>query len=308
MKVLIVGLGSIAKKHMLALQRIDASIEIIALRHSKNTQNSAIPNITIIHDWNEVPKDIDFIIISNPTSEHAVTIKKAIVHNVPLFIEKPPIANLDDKDELLLLLNENNILTYCAFSLRFHPVIQWLKENINSDEVIEATSYCGSYLPDWRPNTDYRQAYSAQKELGGGVHLDLIHEIDFIIWILGFPKSVKGFVKKVSDLEIDVSDSANYFIEYPSCTATIKLNYFRRQALRTVEFVTNEKVYCADLINHTVKDENQNVLFQSEADIISIYEKQLRYFISKMKTKTLPMNNLKEAIQTLEWALNIEKL
>ena len=91
--------------------------------------------------------------------------------------------------------------TYTAFNLRFHPVIQWLKDNIESQNVIEVNAYCGSYLPDWRPDKDYRKIYSAQKELGGGVHLDLTHEIDFLLWVFGDPMSTMSTRRK---MEIDM--------------------------------------------------------------------------------------------------------
>jgi predicted dehydrogenase len=196
MKVLIIGLGSIAKKHINALKIIDIHTGIYALRSDKEAK--VCQGVTNIFSWEDIPKDINFVIISNPTSEHYKSIKQSIQLCVPLFIEKPPVMKLNDADELIKLIKGNNIRTYVAFNLRFHPVIQWLKNNLPLNKVIEVQSYCGSYLPDWRPEKDYRQVYSSQKKLGGGVHLDLLHELDYIRWIFGEPDRTISFKRLIT--------------------------------------------------------------------------------------------------------------
>ena len=65
---------------------------------------------------------------------------------------------------------------YVACPLRYNAVIQYIKDNIDLQDVISVRSISSSYLPDWRPGVDYRKTYSAKKELGGGVSIDLIHE------------------------------------------------------------------------------------------------------------------------------------
>ena len=194
MKVLIVGYGSIAKKHTKVLKKIVQGVDIIALRNSGKSQQ--YNNIKSVYCWEDVDRDIDFIIISNPSSEHYSTILQAINFKVPLFIEKPPLATLDGADKLSEKITSGNILTYTAFNLRFHPVIAWLKKNLIKKRVIEVNAYCGSYLPDWRPERDYRAFYSAEKNLGGGVHLDLLHELDYIKYLFGLPLFSNSFLSK----------------------------------------------------------------------------------------------------------------
>lgn len=306
MKVLIIGYGSIAKKHVEALRRINTKWEFFALRHSTTSEKP--DGINNIYEWNEIPKDLSFVIISNPTSEHYKTILKTSELGVPIFIEKPPIAKLSDTDQVLKVIHENNCIAYCAFNLRFHPVIEWLKKNINPSDVIELTAYCGSYLPDWRPNTDYRKTYSANNELGGGVHLDLIHELDYIKWILGNPLSTNGTISQISSLEIDVPDYAHYTLRYEKSISNITLNYYRKIPKRSIDIVLNNSVVNADLINHKITDGNDKIIFSAENDLIGIYERQMRYFISCIAEDKQPMNSLKEAIETLEIALNVKMI
>jgi len=302
MKVLIVGLGSVAKKHINALKIIDTQTEIYALRSDKSAK--VFQDVTNIFSWEDIPKEISFIIISNPTSEHYKSIKQSIQLKVPLFIEKPPLMKLDYVDELEKLIKDNYIKTYVAFNLRFHPVIQWLKKNLPLNKVIEVQSYCGSYLPCWQPGKDYREIYSAKETFGGGVHLDLIHELDFIRWIFGEPDNVNSFKWKKSHLELDSIDIANYILEYKNYFITILLNYYRRDPKRSIEIVMENQTWVIDLLKARVTNMNNEVLFHSENfKLINTYHEQMKYFLGNIFTNNSIMNNLEESIKTLEICL-----
>lgn len=303
MKVLIIGLGSIARKHIAVLKSLKPDAKIYALR--SNASRPEVEGIISCYSLDDVPKDVKFIIISNPTSMHLETIRKVSHLGVPLFIEKPPIDALEHANELVNLIDISKILTYTAFNLRFHPVVQWLIENIKSYNIIEVNAYCGSYLPDWRPNQDYRKVYSARKELGGGVHLDLTHEIDYLLWIFGNPVHTKSTKRKISDLEIDSIDSARYWMEYESFIINLTLNYFRRDARRLVEIVTKQTTLECDLLSNKVTDLlNGEVVFESKSSTnIDTYKKQMKYFMDCIETKTQPMNSLQESIRTMEVCL-----
>ena len=178
MKGLIVGLGSVGTKHVDAAFLSEHSITWYALRHSQDSHS--YKGVTNIFDSKNIP-EIDFILISNPTSEHYNTIKNFIDLNVPLFIEKPVLSNLKNSEKLLKKIRDKNLNTYVACNLRFHPAINWLHQNIKDiGKIEEVNVYCGSYLPNWRPGRNYKKTYSANQAQGGGVHLDLVHEIDYI--------------------------------------------------------------------------------------------------------------------------------
>lgn len=302
MRVLIIGYGSIAKKHIQALRTIDPFVNLFALRSSQNClKENGIINI---YKWSDIPSNIDFVIISNPTSEHYITIQKAIEFHIPLFIEKPPFANLRNTSELLEDVKRNNILTYTAFNFRFHPVIIWLKEYLKTKKVIEIQAYCGSYLPDWRPGQDYRSNYSSQKELGGGVHLDLIHEMDYFYYLFGSPDSVKSFFSKKSSLEINSVDCAHYWLEYKNMNVSILLNYYRRDSKRNLEIVLEDQTIMADLLSFTVTGSSDGILYEAEPDFTKTYYYQMEYFISCLASGIHPMNSLQDSIQTLKLCLS----
>lgn len=305
MKVLIIGLGSIAKKHIKVLKSIDNKVEIFALRSKKT--NNFFEGITNIYSWDNIPKGLDFIIISNPPSMHYSTIKKCIKLKVPLFIEKPPLNSVTNSDKLLSLIKKYNVTTYVAFNLRFHPIIQWLKKNLDLklNKIREVNIYCGSYLPDWRPGIDYRKSYSARKELGGGVHLDLIHEIDYTRWLFGEPLKGLSTLGKKSNLKINSYDYANYLLEYKNFFINIILNYYRRDSKRSIEIIFEDKTIYCNLIDNNIYDLTNNKLIYQEKnyDIIKTYYDQMNYFLKNVLKNKVNMSTLEESLKSLSLCL-----
>ena len=303
MNVLIVGLGSIGLKHIKALFTIDEKAEIYALRSSRESGNieKGVRNIYSIEEIKEKP---DFTIIANPTRFHSEAIKKLVVLNCPLFIEKPVLSDYKEGEALRKIINDHKVPTYVACNLRFHPAIKYLKNwfSENNVQVYEVNIYCGSYLPDWRKNKDYRTVYSAHAEMGGGVHLDLIHELDYCYWLFGKPQKVDSVIRKVSALEIDSMDSAVYTLVYEKFTATIVLNYFRKDAKRGIEILTSEGTVYADILTATVSHSGQEKIEVPGYSMEQTYTDQMSYFISALRENRVLMNDFEEALSVLKIA------
>ncbi len=305
MKLLIIGLGSIAQKHIGAIIKINQFATIYALRSNSNAK--PFTNIIDLYKLSDVPNDIDFILISNPTSLHSKTILNVIDFNKPLFIEKPVFDSVMNNDEIFRLIKEKNIKTYVACNLRFHPALIFLRDYLNSNnlKVNEVNVYCGSYLPNWRPLQDYTKSYSANQKLGGGVHLDLIHELDFTIWIFGKPVNYKSIKRKVSNLLIDTFDYTNYNLSYPDFNVSITLNYFRSIPKRQIEIVLENEILICDLLTSTILNSENKIIFtDNEFDFSKTYLDQMKYFINNLKNENIYMNDINESYEILKIALN----
>jgi predicted dehydrogenase len=305
LKLLIIGLGSIAQKHIDAIIKINQFATIYALR--SNTNAKPFTNIIDLYKLSDVPNDIDFILISNPTSLHSKTILNVIDFNKPLFIEKPVFDSVINNDEIVRLIKEKNIKTYVACNLRFHPALIFLRDYLNSNnsKVNEVNVYCGSYLPNWRPPQDYTKSYSANQKLGGGVHLDLIHELDYTIWIFGKPVNYKSIKRKVSNLLIDTFDYTNYNLSYPDFNVSITLNYYRFTPKRQIEIVLENEILICDLLTSTIlNNENKIIFIDNEFDFSKTYLNQMNYFINNLKNENMYMNDINESFEILKIALN----
>lgn len=304
MNILLVGLGSIGKKHVDALLTINPTIRIYALRSFRT--DSSYKNVENIFLLDEISEKIDFVIISNNTSLHRETILQVLGLGCPLFIEKPVLDKLDKIDNLRASLKKNKTVTYVACNLRFHPALIFLHDYLSTQlpRINEVNIYCGSYLPEWRPGQNFLKSYSARKEMGGGAHLDLIHEIDYCTWLFGFPKSSTSVKSDASSLKIDAVDSARYIFSYDGFTAAITLNYFRRDAKRVIEIVTDETTLITDLVKNEVKDNRLGeVLHSGPYHFMDSYIHQLAYFISQIKSGEPVMNDFNYAVEVLKLAL-----
>jgi predicted dehydrogenase len=297
MRVLIIGLGSIANKHIAALRKIDREIEVFAFKRGKSDE---VDGIKHIYDYSNLDMlNLDFIIISNPTNVHYDTLKNIYKKNLPLFIEKP-LFNLKGSKKKKLTNNIHlNNSTYVACNLRFHKGLKKMKSLIDNLLVEEVNIYCGSYLPDWRPNVDFRKVYSANKEQGGGVHIDLIHELDYLYWFFGEPLNTKSTFKSLSSLNISAYDYANYLWEYKDFTANVVLNYYRKDAKRTFEILTNKGTYVLDLIKNTIHFNNK-IVYSEKQNPSDLYESQMKFFINNAIDKKNNFNTIKEAYKILE--------
>lgn len=305
MKILIIGLGSIGKKHVNAIFLLYPEAEIFALR--SNTTCDQYLNVINIFHKNQIPNDLSFIIISNITSSHEQKIHEMIEMNCPLFIEKPVVSDLRNIKHISDKIKENSIKTYIACNLRFHPALQFIKHyiEVNHPRINEVNIYSGSYLPDWRPGKDFRTIYSANTEQGGGVHLDLIHELDYCTWLFGFPDETFNIKTNNSSLEISPIDNARYIFKYPSFSVGITLNYFRRDAKRQIEIVTETDTIVVDLIKNIVTSLiNDKILFKKKFNMLETYESQMRYFIGCIQSKDTLMNDFNYSVEVLKLAIN----
>ena len=147
-----------------------------------------------------------------------------------------------------------------GYVLRFQPIVGCLKKIFSSTEspigrVLTAHIEVGQYLPDWRVGTDYRQGASAQKKLGGGALLELSHELDYATWFFGDPESLYCSAARLSDLEIDVEDSATVVMDYEKkrLRVVVQVDFLQRTPSMSVKAVGTEGTLYADLIKEEVK-------------------------------------------------------
>ncbi len=308
MNILIVGLGSIAKKHINALMALKVEVKLYAFRSNLNSANEE--GVENVYSLDNFDKTLDFAIISNPTYLHYEFIEKLANKGIPLFIEKPAVHTLENIESLISVIRKRDLITYVACNLRFHPCITFLKNILDYESVRinEVNVYCGSYLPDWRPGQDFRKSYSANPEMGGGVHLDLFHELDYTYWLFGEPNSLRSIKRNVSSLSIKAIDYVNYILEYDNYTLNIILNYYRRDPKRIIEIVIDDKTLIIDLINNSISNSKGDLIFKADKNftLFDTYISQMLFFVEGLKSNLKQMNTFEDSVQVLKFFLKDE--
>ena len=306
MKVLFVGLGSIASRHiknLKVLYRDKVSISIF--RSGKGSEMSAdVKSMVdkICTDRSELDRKYDCVFVTNPTAVHYDTLVEMQSVSDAFFVEKPVFVT---GDEDISLLNDNGRFFYVACPLRYTKVIQYLKQNIDFTKVYAVRSICSSYLPEWRPGMDYRNTYSAHKSMGGGVSIDLIHEWDYLTYLLGFPNFLQCLISKKSHLEIDSDDIAIYLAEYKDKTAELHLDYFGRKSMRQVELFMEDDTIQADLYSAKVcwMRSGKSIHFCEERD--DYHKQELVHFFDIINGKVQNDNGLETACKVLRLARGV---
>jgi len=300
-KILFFGLGSIGQRHAKLIQN-NYDYELFAYRNNK--KNKHISDIEEVYTLKGIARiKPDIIFITNPTSMHIDSILSVIKLKPHFFIEKPLCEKIDDRvSKLLDIIKKDKLVTYVACQLRFHPIIQYIKKIIKGKKIFFSKIICSSFLPDWRPNRDYRNIYSAHKHLGGGVILDLIHEPDYCYWLFGSIKKIKGVFGQISNLEIDSEDFANLSIVHDSgMLSNVYLDYFGKTSKREIEIFAHDFNVHADILKNviTIRTSNEEQIYFGNLNNDDIYLKQLNYFFNCIENKQKPMNNINDHLKIL---------
>jgi len=292
MTVLFIGFGSIAQKHKNALLQLYPEAALFALRSKKDA--SSISGVTNIYEWSALPSHVDFAVVATPTFLHMESLNILLRKKIPVMLEKPIAASLDGLDAFSERINAEHAFVYIACNLRFLPVLQFLKKFITEKKPVinEVNIYCGSFLPSWRLGIDFRKNYSALAEMGGGVHLDLFHELDYAYWLFGLPQQSQVIKRNVSSLKINAVDYAMYLWEYKKFTAAITLNYYRPVAKRSIEIIFEEDVWNANILTNEIKNSKNEIIFSNQQyQIANTYFDQMKYVTDCLQNKQRPLLN-----------------
>ena len=308
-KIAFVGLGSIATRHLknvyayLASQDERCTVDLYRSSLGRSLADELQPLVSNAYLYaNEIPADrqYDVVFVTNPTSLHYETVERFASHTRSFFIEKPVFDSTEVDEKIFDVIKD--IPSYVACPLHYNAVLQYVKQNVEADDVICVRAMSSSYLPDWRPGQDYRNTYSAHKYLGGGVSIDLIHEWDYLTWLFGMPTECHQLINKVSNLEIDSDDLAVYIGRNDKTTFELHLDYFGRQTQRTLDlFTTDDTIHC-DLITGTVNFLKKGEIIKLESERNAFQLAEIAHFFEIINNKTINDSTPEHAYQVLKIA------
>jgi predicted dehydrogenase len=252
MRILIAGLGAIGQRHARNLRALRGNgVELLAYRRRKFrhvvTESLArdgtrdVESELGVQAFDDLGAALaakpDAVFVCTPTSQHLEIAQRAADAGCHLFIEKPVSHSLDGIGRLVDTVAARRLVTLVGCQWRFHPCVRALKELIMSGTlgtIGGAEIDYAEYLPDWHPYEDYRLSYAARSELGGGVVLTQIHDYDLAFWLFGMPQSVRATGGHLTDLEVDVEDTADAILQTVAGAIRVRQSFAVRPPRRTI--------------------------------------------------------------------------
>ncbi|OJX45951.1 MAG: hypothetical protein BGO78_03425 [Chloroflexi bacterium 44-23] len=309
MKFLIAGFGSIGRRHFRNLLTLGQK-DILFLRSFKSTLETDELDGFVVET--ELDKALahrpDAVIITNPTALHLDIAIPAARQGCNLFFEKPISDSLEHIDQLKATLESGGGQAMTGFQFRFHPGLQKIKELISGKVVGNLVACCahwGEFLPAWHPWEDYRQSYSAKKDLGGGVVLTLSHPLDYVHWLLGDAESLWSFIAQVPTLEIETEAVAEIGIRFTQgVVASIHLNYIQHPPVHKLELIGDQGTIRWDNASGSVElYQRETNLWQSYPtpagfDRNDMFLAEMQHFIDCVQKQKTPVCTLEDGIYT----------
>lgn len=255
--VIVWGYGSIGQRHARILDALGCPVRVVTRRAIADYPSYAkiAPALAA--------SAARYCVIATPTAEHAANLAElaALGFDGRVLVEKP-------LGHLVAPLPAHRFTgLHVAYNLRFHPVVQAARARLESRPAYAANWRAGQYLPDWRPGTDYRNGYSAQRHAGGGVLRDLSHEIDLALWFFPRWQRLVALAARVSQLELSTEDSASILAVSERCPQlSLHLNYLDRVPVRQFIITAPDLTLVGDLVRGSLTANGETTLHPCERD------------------------------------------
>jgi predicted dehydrogenase len=311
MKALVVGGGSIGRRHLRNLKALGlvklGLVEIDGKRRGAIAEELGVTEFTDLSDglnWSP-----DFVVVSTPSHLHVHQAHQAVRRGCDVFVEKPLSHTPDGLAELAELVACKNVVSLAGSNMRFHPGPLKVKELIQDGmlgKILFARIHAGSYLPTWRAGTDYRDNYAAREGTGGGCILDGIHEIDLARWYLGDVREVFCIADHLSSLEISTEDVAVLLCRHSnSAVSEIHLDYVQRTYERGCQIVGEKGSIFWDFNNKQVRfcdSSGRCTTFSQPEDwqLNQMYMDEMRHFLDCVRTRHTTALSIPDAVGVMQ--------
>lgn len=308
MKVLFTAVGSIGARHVNNLwktcqnREIDLVIDVI-----RTTERILDPSLLSkirreIRNERELDACYDVVFITDITQTHYENILKYESICEHMFIEKPIFDKVDYPIDRIGSFSKGNGIYYVACPIRFTKYVKALKQHVAQHEIYSARIIFSSYMPSWQANRDYTKSFRCFAAKGGGVDVDLLHEIDYMVELFGMPHRVHRVAGKYSNLQMDACDLATYIFEYSDKIVEMHLDYFGRVRNRRTELYAKDDVITVDF-----NQGSSSFALENRVDLYGVdlcfYEDEMDYFIDLILS-----NEKKKNINPPELAYKILEL
>ncbi|MDC0213252.1 Gfo/Idh/MocA family oxidoreductase [Gammaproteobacteria bacterium] len=310
LRFLVIGTGSIGARHISNLQSLGYQCGVYSYRQRELPESLSISKDHVHKDLSSnTLKQYDAAVIANETSEHLNVAMSAATGGLHVFLEKPVSNNTKGLEDLKRLIRSKNIVSEVGYMLRCHPNVLFLKKYLGRQslgKILYVRGLAGHWLPDWRPEVDYRDGYAISKSKGGGVLLDLSHEIDLFNWLLGPIKEVSAMTLKDDLLASETESVVHVLFRFENnIVGQLSLDYLRKDYKREIEVVGEHGTLVWDYRRGTVTLSSSDDKFEVIDKVPENFERNsmfldhMKNFIARIRdTVSTSVCSLDEAVVT----------
>ena len=317
MRILIIGLGRSGLRHAAHLRSLDVDIQLAGWQqHSSNRADLPVSTESLFEEIffdqrSAIQWHPELAIIASPSTVHLSTAVLLARAGINIFVEKPLTDSVEGVPELLDICHRTRVGLTVGYNLRFDRALQTTRNLIRDGRlgrVLTLRAAVGQYLPNWRPERNYTNTPTARRELGGGVVLELSHELDYCRWLVGEIASVQADVSTSGDLDINVEDNAEIILRFTSgVVGTIHLDCLDHATTRTCRIVGTEGTIVWDGISGSAQvfssaEKKWTTIQDGEADRNRTYAEEMRHLIAGRGLSLPPAANGEDGFAVLKIA------
>jgi predicted dehydrogenase len=236
--VVVRGSGSIGQRHARVFRHVGADVALWPVR-DRGTSPRAVDEATgarLLDDTTgpRALRGAALVVVATDTSRHVADALAALDGGAEKVLLEKPVAPTA-ADAAALAAHPRHTLVWVAAPLRAHEAFRHLRTLVGrTGTAASAHVWSQSWLPDWRPDRDYRESYSARPD-EGGVLRDLVHEIDYARVLFGAATLIGAHVETTGPLDIEADQAATLLWSTDrSFTVTARLDYVTRPTTRGV--------------------------------------------------------------------------
>ncbi len=292
-KILIVGYGSIGRRHHKNLLNYNKDFYFYILTRQKIKNNKK--NTRFVKNIAEVKEKIDYLFICTGANEHLKYIYLFILKVQKIFVEKPLSQNSKGLIKLYQFCKKNKIKIFVGYNIIYLDSLLKLRQIIKTEKILKVSIKTNYDLRLWRKNIRYQNSVSASKNRGGGVLLELSHDIHYLLWLLGKPKWVSCYFSKLSNLKVDTEDNVILNIGFNKAISNIQMDFINKYYQRNLEILTNRNYYQwnyskNNLMKFDQKTKKLKLIFKGNPDKNISYKNEISYFFNENNQKKINEN------------------
>jgi predicted dehydrogenase len=307
---LVIGAGSIGQRHAKNLKNLGINVTLFDTDGDILTRACSEGGYYSTEDLNYAlcKQPFDLALVCTPTHLHIPIAQSVADAGVNLFIEKPLSHSWNGIEKLISTVKKNDLYATMGFMLRFEPGLKHLKNLIDPKDIAFAQVEGGSYMPAWRPGTDYRKTYCSNSSMGGGAILDGVHEIDYICWLLGYPDKIHGVSGKFSSLELDTEDTAMIIFEYSDKLVSLHMDYLQKKYTRRCKLCKRDGTVYEWTFGNSVREHTGGVerilcQYDDTFETNELYMDELVRVLLNITQGVQPTSTLENGAKVLDIAL-----